>query len=152
MQERIIEIIIFLISELHQKRELTFSDFNALLELGFTNSEISTALSWLIDKSEINNDKIINAPIYFENSFRILNENEKDIFTKEAWGKILQMNTLGLMPNEYIEMMIDKAESLGLKDINEEQLKHFIASTVFNLQFKDMYGSRLMLNSDDTIN
>ena len=45
MQERIVEIILFLVSELKSNKQLNDVDVSLLTENGYTQSEISTAFS-----------------------------------------------------------------------------------------------------------
>jgi len=53
MQERIVEIILFLINEMRSDKKLGDVDVNALTREGYTHSEISTAFSWLFDKIQV---------------------------------------------------------------------------------------------------
>jgi len=41
---------------------------------------------------------------------------------------------------------------MGLRQIDSQQLKVFVANTIFNAQLNNMPGSRIMLQGNDTIN
>jgi|DewCreStandDraft_4_1066084.scaffolds.fasta_scaffold01093_33 uncharacterized protein Smg (DUF494 family) len=153
MYERIIEIIVYVISELKNNRTIGDIDIEELHSLGYTNAEISTALSWLIDRMEFS-EKYLNVENTSDpNSFRLLHEAERDLFTNEAWGEIIQLNSLGLLTNEHIETLIEKAVFMGTRQLNSEYIKHFVANSIFNIQPGiNPFGSRIMLQGNDTIN
>ncbi len=152
MYERIVEIIVYVVSELRINNDINKLNLNKLVSQGYTDSEISTALSWIVDRMEIT-DKFI--PFDQQNpttSFRVLHESEVDLFSTEAWGELVTLNALGLVNNEHIEALIDRAIMLGLKKMDVHHLKIFVANVVFNAQFNNLGGSRFMLEGHDTIN
>ena len=151
MFERIIEIIVFVISELRQNKSLKEIDFTKLQELGYTTAEISTAFSWLADKAEIAADEVITqAPR--NSSFRILHDVEKDLFSKEAWGELINMQRLSILSNEQLEFIIEKAVMAGAQEISSADVKTFVANLLFTSPPVNYYGSRVMLNMSDSIN
>lgn len=152
MFERIVEIIVYVVSELRQNNDLAKLNLDELINQGYTSSEISTALSWIADRMEINDKYTPVDTTIQNNSFRVLHDLEKELFTKEAWGELITMNALGLITNEHIETLIDRAFMLGLRQIDLQQLKIFVANVVFNAQYNNLAGSRFMLIGNDTIN
>ena len=109
MYEKIIEIIVYVIQQVKQNKSLNELNVEELQKKGYSNSEISTALSWLIDKSEIT-ERLFPSPDASNNeSFRVLHDTEKDLFTKDAWGELISMKELGIISNENIEMLIDRS-------------------------------------------
>ncbi len=152
MYEKIIEIIVYVISELRQNKNINDINVEELQSLGYTSSEISTAISWLVDRLEFT-EKFISGPQFSESdSFRILHDAEKELFTSEAWGELIQLNSLGIMTNEHIESLIERVVMMGLRRIDSQQLKNFVAGIIFNTQSNSMPGSRIMLHGNDTIN
>lgn len=152
MYERIIEIIIYVVSELHQNKSINNINLEQLQSLGYTNSEISTALSWIVDKIEKADNIFQNSNNSQAASFRILHDIEKELFTPEAWGSLIEMNTLGILSNENIENLIDKAVIMGMNQIDTKQLKYYVASAIIDSQDKLFPGNRMMLLGNDTIN
>ena len=152
MNEKIIEIIIFVLSELKQNKNISEVDVDKLIDLGYTNSEISTALSWLVDRAEFADDTTVNQTQPRESSFRVLHTAESDLFTKDAWGELIQLSSLGLLTNDNLESLIERAALTGLQKIDVDQLKAYVASTVFHVQVQDFPGSRVMLSGSDLIN
>jgi uncharacterized protein Smg (DUF494 family) len=153
MYERIIEIIVFVMSELRHNKNINDINIEELEDLGYTSSEISAALSWLVDRMEFNDKFFISDQSTRPSSFRVLHDFERDIFTPEAWGEIIQLNTLGLVSNEMIESMIDRAAIMGIRMLDVDQVKTFVANSVFNFQnSSNDYGNRLVLLGNDSIN
>lgn len=152
MSEKIVEIIVFVISELRQNKQISEIDIDSLLDLGYTNSEISTALSWLVDRVEFSEDTAFGEAHPKASSFRVLHDAESELFTKKAWGEMIQLSSLGILTNENIETLIEKAALMGISKIDVKQLKTYVASAVFQAQAHEFPGSRLMLSGSDTIN
>ena len=50
LYEKIIEIIVYLLSELKANKQLTEVDMHKLENLGYTQNEINTAFSWVYSK------------------------------------------------------------------------------------------------------
>ena len=149
---RIVEIIVYLVSELKQNKTISDIDVGELQKRGYTNSEISTAFSWLADRLEFSEELLFDDEINNTDSHRILHEAERELFTREAWGDLIQYHSLGIMENDHIETIIEKALMMGMKKLDSEQLKSFIATAIFYAGDDDIPGSRLMLNGDDLIN
>lgn len=151
MYERIVEIITFVLSELKQNKKISDIDLNELEKKGYSNSEISTAFSWLVDRVEFSN-KITSLEIQSEDSFRILHDAERELFTEQAWGELIQMHSIGILNSNQIELIIERALLTGIFKIDSFFLKNMIASFIFNATNSIMPGSRVLLSGNDTIN
>lgn len=151
MYERIIEIIVFVISELRLNKDINDIDLVELKSRGYTSSEISAAISWLVDQMEFS-EKFISSSLFSKNtSFRVMHQSERDLFTPKALGEIIQFNSLGILNNEHIELLIEKASMLGIRQVDVSAVRSYIANNVFNAQFNNS-GSRFLLQGNDTIN
>jgi uncharacterized protein Smg (DUF494 family) len=151
MYERIIEIIALVISELKNKRYIYDIDIKELAELGYTQEEISTAFSWLVDRMDFSEKFFTGSQESSPESFRILLDFEREFFTDEALSEIVHLNTLGLLTNEMLEGLIDRITLMGITQIDVIQLRNFIAYYVFQVQPGD-FSNRIMLQGNDTIN
>ncbi len=151
MYEKIVEIITYVLSELKQNKKISEIDLNELESKGYSNSEISTAFSWLVDRVEFSN-KITTLEIESDNSFRILHDAEKELFTDQAWGELIQMQSIGILNSQQIELIIERALLSGIFKIDSFFLKNMIASFIFNATNSLMPGSRVLLSGNDTIN
>lgn len=153
MYERIIEIIIYLITEMKDNKNLSEIDISELNERGYSNIEVSTALSWLVDRLEFSEKFYINDETSKTSSFRILHEAEQDLFTTEAWGQLIQLKALGIITNEHIESLIGRSMMMGMKAVDTNQIKFFVANNVFNLSMNSFFGNtKFMLQGNESIN
>lgn len=149
--DRIVDIIAYVISELRQNKTINEVDISELQDRGYTNSEISTAFSWLADRLEFSEQVFIESDVEHSSSFRVLHEAERELFTREAWGNLVEYMSLGIISNEHVESILEKSLMSGAQRIDDELLKTFIATSIFNAS-ADIPGNRIMLNGNDTIN
>lgn len=150
MRERIIEIIVYLISELNHNHPIDEVTFDRLSDQGYSTTEISAAFSWLFDKIHFGNHSMSSEEFARSSSLRFLNNAEKEIISPEIHGYLIQLYQLGLLGNEHLEMTIERAIATGYRNLTIEQLHSIIATILFDAE-STASGSRLMLNGDDTI-
>lgn len=151
MFERIIEIIVYMIAEMKHKKSLFDINVKDLKELGYTNSEISTAFSWIADNAELEPEKL-KISTDRPGAFRILHDGEIDLFTKEAYGDLLQYHTLGLVSNEQIEAIIERVVLTSHSRLDRNQLKSLMADILFESAQNSLDSNRFMLRGNETIN
>ncbi len=150
MQEKIIEIIVYLIHEMRNNKRLGEIDLRSLQDSGYTESEIGTAFSWLFDKINFGENVLVDEPGE-SHSHRVLHEAERSVITPDAQGYLIQLRELGLLGENDLEMVIDRIMMAGFSKVTLQELKSIIASILFDLDDVDTMGSRLMLNTNDTI-
>ena len=152
MYERIIEIIAYVISELRQNKSLSAIDLSELEQRGYSQAEISTAFSWLADRVH-NIDGGMRFLEANSKSFRVFHPFEMEVLTPEARGELLQMVELGMITNEQVEMIVERAMLSGMSVVDPADIRNMVAMIVFNAQ--SPYGSngshRIMLSGNDTI-
>ena len=151
MYERIIEIIVYMITELRVNSEISERSISELEDLGYSTSEISTALSWIADGVATNDNAFVKYLENSEHSFRVLNDIEKDLLTPEAWGELIQLTSLKILNIEHIEAIIERVTFLGIRKLDKAQLKSVVASIVFNEQVTNSPSNKWILDSFDTV-
>ncbi len=151
MQEKIIELIVFLMRELRQARDISKVDVTKLTESGYSQTEISTALSWIYDKMTVREplQRIKSAHV---RSYRIFHDAERQILTKEARGFLVEMYELGLIDQLDLESIIERSLMSGMNTVDRDEVKSIVANVLFEYNTPSKPGSRIMLNSSDTIN
>ncbi len=149
--ERIIELVIILMSEIHKKESVEELDITKFEKAGYSNIEISTAVSWLIDENA-NFLKPIHDLQNKDKSFRILSQVEQDLFTVEAWGEVIQMLSLGLINYETIELLIERSLLGGIYKIDGRFLRYFLAYYLFDINITGYPNNRYVLAGNETIN
>ena len=151
MQERIVEIIVYLIHEMREDKRLGEIDLRALSERGYTQNEISTAFSWLFDKINLGDSILPEGTRTLPHSHRVLHETERSVITPEAYGYLLELRELGLLDDMDIEQTIDRIMMAGFVTVAIADMKSVVAAVIFDYDDSNRIGSRLMLNSKDTI-
>ena len=151
MQERIVEIIVYLIHEMRDDKRLGEIDLRALSDRGYTQNEISTAFSWLFDKINLGDSILPAGNRSLPHSHRVLHETERSVITPESYGYLIELRELGLLDDMDIELAIDRIMMAGFSDVGIAEMKSVIASIIFDYDDSNRIGSRLMLNSKDTI-
>jgi uncharacterized protein Smg (DUF494 family) len=152
MFERILEILSRMISQMDRNDSSVNIDVEELKELGYTQSEISTAFSWLADRVDISTEKeYIDNSLGGSNSFRILHEGELGLFSPDAWGKLINLNAIGLLTNKDIEKIIERVIMAGKFSISEAHVASMVSEIL--MQSPEPYDKniRTSLSGDDTI-
>ncbi len=147
--ERIIEILVYIATELSKKKQIEEIDVITLLNKGYSRTEISLALSWIVENLENGKSTLYQNLNSSNKSFRYLHEAEKHLFTPDGWQELNQLYNLGILSYEIMETFIDRAMLMGLKNINAQQVKKFIAGLIFEPNPNSNYFSP---NSEDLIN
>ncbi len=151
MQEKIVELIVFLMREIRQTHDISKVDVSKLTDNGYSQSEISTALSWIYDKMNLR-EPLKRVKSSHARSYRIFHEAERQILTKDARGFLVEMYELGLIDHLDMENIIERSLMSGLNVIDRNEVKSVAATVLFESNSLSKPGSRIMLNSSDTIN
>jgi uncharacterized protein Smg (DUF494 family) len=150
MQEKIIEIIVYILAEIKNRKQISDIDFKKLSKIGYTESEINTAFAWIY--SRINQgENIFQEKKRSAKSKRFFHEFEKDILTIEARGYLISLMELGLLSDTDEEIILDRIFYSGFENIGKAELKALVASLILNLENKSDKLERLVLQNNDTI-
>ena len=151
LYEKIIEIIVYLLSEMKKNKQLGEIEVEQLSNLGYTQNEINTAFSWIYSKIYAG-EKIFTDETVKSRSFRVLHDVEKNVITPEANGYLIQLRELGLITDMDIETIIDKIMLSAYNKIEVEDMKSYIAAYLLDLDDMNNSNRRIALNTNDTIN
>ena len=150
MQEKIIEIIVYILSEIKNRKQIGDIDLKKLAKIGYTESEINTAFAWIY--SRINQgENIFKGKKRSTKSKRFFHEIEKDILTTDAMGYLISLFELGLLSDTDDELIFDKIFYSGFEIIGKAELKILLASIILDLDNKSDKLDRLVLQNNDTI-
>lgn len=153
---RVMEIILFLVGEMRRNKQIGDIDLGKLADKGYTESEVSTAFSWLFDKMALSVSqsnvtdlsslgKIGNAP------FRIYHDLEQHFLSADARGYLIQLRELGLLKDSEMELLIDRLWFIGSYEIGLEAVRDLAAAMIFDFEDSSRSGSRMMLNVTDRV-
>lgn len=151
MQEKIVELIVFLMREIRQTTDISKVAVSKLSDSGYSQTEISTALSWIYDKMNLR-EPLKRVRGSRARSYRIFHEAERQILTKEARGFLVEMYELGMIDQLDMENIIERSLMSGSIIVDKNEVKSIVASVLFEYNSPGKPGSRIMLNSSDTIN
>lgn len=147
MFERVVEIILYLVSELRSQKQLSDVDVASLSRDGYTQSEISTAFSWLFDQISTGRH-VTPTEESKRDSHRILHDIERMVIGTEAYGYLLQWVDLGILSYDDVERIIERIMAAGFSSIGIEEMKTFIAGTLFGNEQGIPSGKNLWGGSD----
>ncbi|MFH1008160.1 MAG: DUF494 family protein [Candidatus Latescibacterota bacterium] len=136
MQERVLEILVYLIGEYNQHQGSLHNISNlsqGLVGLGYTENEINTAFSWLAERlrgqsTAISSDEEMKEGVQ---GHRMLHEVERLILTPKAFGYLIQLRELGLIDAYQMETIIERAMLMGSKNVAQDDIKALAASVLF---------------------
>lgn len=153
MHEKIVEILIYVLNEVKKtNKSLGEIDFKALERKGYTQSEITTAMSWLyerlISEREVVERKDTNRP----QSFRVLHPAERFIISQEAYGYLIQLRELNILSDYELEVVIERAMLSGYEQLSASEIQTIVNSILFaNLESADSRRGQIIFNTSDTI-
>ncbi|RMF64341.1 MAG: DUF494 family protein [Calditrichaeota bacterium] len=136
MNERVVEILIYIMSQI--RRNSSYSNkldllSKNLIRKGYTESEISSALTWLLSRLRHDSEETLQkGGTPTKQSFRHLHEIERSVITTEAYGYIIQLKELGIIDEFDVEQILERALMLGTSEITVEDIKSIVASFLFN--------------------
>ncbi|MEE9168179.1 MAG: DUF494 family protein [bacterium] len=155
MNERVVEILIYLMHEIrHNRKNVDQMDgvSKDLIRQGYTENEINAAFSWLFERIKSDTEEIIVNEEAGSDSYRVLSDVEKLIVSPEAFGYAIQLRQLRLIDQTEFEQIIERAMMLGASSIGIEDVKSIVASLFFNSDEIDILPlGKSMLDLDSQV-
>ncbi|MFQ5674550.1 MAG: DUF494 family protein [bacterium] len=136
MNERVVEILIYIMSEIRRDRNasgrLDVLSEN-LIQQGYTETEISSAFTWLLNRLQTDSEELFeHQDPSLEYSFRHLHEIERSVISVEAHGYIIQLKELGIIDELGVEQVLERAMMMGASEVTVVDIKSIVASMLFN--------------------
>ena len=138
-------------TEMRNNKGLGDIDLMDLSRKGFTDAEISSAISWLYDSRHIPDGMKARPGEPVRGSRRVLHEAEKEALATESQGYLIQLTELGLLNGNELETVIERVMGSGFAKVSVEELRGVVASVLF-ARGGEEGSNRLMLGSGDLIN
>ena len=150
MQDKIFEIIMYLLNEIKNHKKIQDVDIQSLMTNGYTDSEISTAFEWVL--SNANKLEIIyEGTDPLSKSKRLLHKSEKQLLSIEAEGFLIMMMELNILNEFDIDLLLEMLNHYGIKKASLKELKSVIAPLILGADYKYRNKNRIMLQRNDTI-
>ena len=150
MKDRVVEILVFLMSEIQENTPLHEVDLSQLRDRGYTTSEISAAFSWLYENSA-DEPQTIRQGRAGTGSRRLFHDAEKEILSTAAQGYMIQLHELGLIGDREMEVILERAMASGYAGLTVPEIRDIVATVLFSGDRPAGGGGHSMLNNEDTI-
>ncbi|MEO8209018.1 MAG: DUF494 family protein [bacterium] len=150
MQEKIIEIIVYILSEISDSKHINEIDLKKLNRDGYTDAEINTAFAWIFTKMDPG-EKLFSQSTSASKSHRFFHSAERSILSTEAMGYLIQMKELGIISDLDEELIIDKVFLSGYQKAGVSEIRLIISSVLFDFEDKTNSLNRLVLQNNETI-
>ncbi len=133
-EERLLEAVAFLAEKARAdqppgkdfQKELSF--WSAKLgKMGFSEREVGTALSWILERFGANGEKQ-PAPAFI----RIFSEAEMSLFTEEAFSVLVRYYALGILPSDRLELLLGKVGWAGKAPVDRKNLEWLVSILIFS--------------------
>jgi len=144
MGDRILEIVVHLMDHIRDNQgQLSEMEgvVSELKNLGYTDNEISSAYSWLLERFEITDNTFYSQFPEQHFSTRILTNYERFQFTTDAHGFMIKLLHHGLIDDEQFESVLERGGMFTPKPVGLEQIKLIASAVVFrDLSDFDNFG------------
>jgi len=151
MKEKVVEILIYLMSAIHDNKRLADVDVEDLRMQGYTQTEISAAFSWLYDNMPGGQSGAPPPSRPAPGSRRQFHDAEKAVLSADGQGYLIQLSELRLLGPHELESVIERVMMAGYDQVTVAELKEIVAAVLFSRDPGSDRSGRTMLNSGDTI-
>jgi uncharacterized protein Smg (DUF494 family) len=152
MKEKVVEILIYLMSAVHDNKRLSEVDVDDLRNQGYTQTEISAAFSWLYDNMPGGlPGRSMPSSSAAKDSRRSFHEAEKALLPPDGQGYLIQLAELGLLGQHDLETVIERIMMAGYEQVSVPELRAIVAAVLFGGSPGGDRAGRTVLNSGDTI-
>jgi uncharacterized protein Smg (DUF494 family) len=131
MDQRIVEILMYVIGEIRSRRirpDEVEAISDGLVAQGFTPREVATALSLFIERFQRRIQRREPSFAAQPQSHRVLHPVERLFLSSEAYGYLLQLHHLGILDAEDLEAILQRVLMMGSVRVGEEEMKLVVAS------------------------
>jgi uncharacterized protein Smg (DUF494 family) len=148
--DRTIDILLEIAPEILKKISLQRINTKRLEQIGYSKTEISYALTLLLDK---NPNAFKKSKKKLQDSFfRVLNQDEKKLFSKEAFKDVIILQAIGLIDENDLNELIDRAMIYYNESISQPELRQIISTMLGGEESFDIdTGLRISLKRDEKI-
>jgi uncharacterized protein Smg (DUF494 family) len=131
MDQRIVEILMYVIGEI-QSRRIKLEEIEGisdeLVQRGFSQREVATAISLVGERitGEVRRTNIGSPSINV--AHRVLHDIERQYVSPEAHGYLLQMMHLGILDFADMEEIVERCMIMGNLNVGGDEVKMLVAT------------------------
>ncbi len=151
MKDRVVEILMYIMAEIQNDKRIQEIDVGQLSDKGYTLTEISAAFSWLYDNIRTP-DHVQHRPApAAQGSRRVFHEAEKLALSTQAQGYLIQLRELGLLDDNDLEQIIERAMATGYQKLSLEDIRDMVSAVLLGKDEGGPTRSRSSLTAEDSI-
>ncbi len=135
MVSKVLEIVVFLIDYMQGNagRLPNTDELSETLEShGYSDDEIASAYSWLLQRMEQAPERYFSDFPIFTKSVRILTPSERLALTQDAYGFLVKLYENELLDQEQFESILERATIFGPRAVTLEQVKLLASSAIMS--------------------
>lgn len=151
MKERIVEILMYIMSEMQSRKSIMDIDVGDLRNQGYTQAEISAAFSWLYDNLNVHERGVIHEAAPSKSSKRVFHDVEKQMLSVESQGYLIQLCELGVLDEHDLEVVIEKVMMSGFEKLTPAELQDVVSSVLLTKNSSATDANRSALYNRNTI-
>jgi uncharacterized protein Smg (DUF494 family) len=149
-QTHFLDVVVMLATEMLNCKTVKEIEVSKIAQHGYTQGEISSGISWLLDKISLNTGTPV-PPVPAPRSIRVLDHVERELLSRDAQGYLIQLHQLSVLSQTEFEEILDRVLLCELPSAGVAEVKMIAASVLFGSEDARNNGSRLMLNAGDTV-
>ena len=134
MDQRIVEIILYVIGEIESRR-VNLDEIDGisedLIKQGFSRREVATAFSVFNQRVMGSRDRSQISEPQNPNAFRVLHDIESQYISSEALGHVLKLLRIGVLSNADVEELIERCVMMGSPAAEMSEMKMMVATHLF---------------------
>lgn len=156
MSERVMEIVAYIVDAMQSSLDdAIFGQFEnlstLLIEQGYTENEINSAFSWLIEKIPPDMDSEYSIEqVPPDQQDRTWYNFDKSAFTPAGSNSLVHLHELDIIGEEEIEQILNHSHRNGKHGITIAEIKAMVSSLIFNTN-PVMDGSFFVFNKDNQV-
>lgn len=155
MGDRILEIVFYLVQHVrsHNGSLARLEDISkSLRNLGFTDSEISSAYGWFLEEVQSRSERFLFSNDSGQMPPRIFSEIEKQQFSIDAQGYLIQLYQMGLVNDEELEQVVERGLMMAPEYVDLEAVKMLASTVLFGNVPMALDLNWFNVSGDETVN
>lgn len=154
MGDRILEIVFYLVQyvQTHDGSLAHLDDISkSLRNLGFTESEISSAYGWFLEEVQSRTEKFVFNRDVGNDRPRVFSEVEKQQIAADAQGYLIQVYQMGLLSDEEFELAVERAMLMAPDKVDLSSVKMIASTLLFGNTTSSLDLNWFNVSGDETI-
>jgi hypothetical protein len=145
MISEIVDVLAELVQRMNKTR--VKDDAGVLLQIKYDKTIVAAAYSWIYEKNIRE-----NKDLKYHSEIRMLSDDETRFIQLDNYNHLLHFYNIGLITGYELNSIIEKILLLPEEQITTDNINLFILALYLDTDDTALPGSRILLNSSDTIN